>query len=290
MIQLTIYVDDIDAVISVFTHIRLYTSDAEDGTYAHLDYIALVAGQSTYEYTHIAGTADTWYKSSYWSTSTESSLSDAVQGTEAELYHYPTYPSEVSFSSSEKVIIRKIRRLIGDNNEVERLYLDGDEFISHTMEDNQTVDWDNYGWPVYILLNGNEKTSLSDPVVQGYKYLTFSGTLDTSTDVIEVWYYSFKFSDRQVYETYDDTLIPAGLTSSTVTQDHLILQAAIDLLESMTNEDMVDDGAVIRDDMSVYDPSPGLKERDKSVKRLQKRLDDLIKQYMMAGLGGVLID
>ncbi len=58
----------------------------------------------------------------------------------------------------------------------------------------------------------------------------------------------------------------------------------------MTSEDMVDDGAVIRDDQTLYDPSPGLKERDKTIKRLKKMLDAAVEQYRFYGLEGVLID
>ena len=290
MIQLTIYVDDITTVMSVFTHIRIYISDEEYGTYSHLAYIPLSAGVSTYEYTHTTGTSDTWYRSSYWSVSTESSLSDPVQGADAQLYHYPTYPDEVDFSTSEMEIVRKIRRLVGDNKSVERLYLDGDEFISSIKEDSQTVDIDDRGWPVYITVNGAEKTSQADPVVQGYRYLTFSGTLDADSDVVDLWYYSFKFSDREVYQAYSDAMIPPGLTGNTVTQDHLILQAAIDLLQNMHAEDAVDDGAIIRDNVSMYDPTPGLRQRDALIKRLQDMLDKLVKQYMFGDVEGVLID
>jgi hypothetical protein len=73
----------------------------------------------------------------------------------------------------------------------------------------------------------------------------------------------------------------------------LMLQAAIDLLQNMYAEDVVDDGASIRDDMTLYDPSPGLRERDRLIGRLQKQLDGLIKECIkssMLGLAGVLID
>lgn len=293
MIQLTIYVDDIDAVMTVFTHIRLYTSTEEEGTYSHLDYVALVAGQSVYTYTHTDGTSDTWYKSSYWSASTESSLSDPVQGEEAELYHYPTYPNEVDFSSTEMAIIRRIRRYIGDLKGLNRLYRnsEGDnDFCSALHDDGKTVELEEKGWPVYISLNEVDKTSASDPYVQGYKWLTFSGTLSSNNYPIDIWYYTFKFSDIEIYRAYDESLVPAGLTSNTVTQDHLILVASIDLMESMTWEDMIEDGAQIRDDQSSYDPSPGLRARDAAINRLKKRLDDLIKQYRLTGVEGILVD
>jgi len=290
MIQLTIFVDDITTVMSVFTHIRLYTSDDETGTYTHLDYIALAAGVSTYTYTHIEGTSDTWYKSSYWSVATESSLSDPVKGTSASLYHYPTYPEEIDFSSTELTIINKIRKLTGDNKSVERIHMDSESFNCYIKEDDKTVELDSIGWPVYITINNVEQTSLQNPWVQGYKFLTFSGTLSASNDELIIWYYNFKFSDREVYEAYDTTMIPPGLSSTTVTEDHMVLQAAIDLLENMYAEAVVDDGAVVRNDATTYDPSPGLREWDKKIERLKKRLDDLVKQYMFSSLEGILID
>jgi len=294
MIQLTIYVADITTVMATFTHIRLYTSDEEAGTYTHLAYVPLVAGQSTYTYIDATGTSDTWYKSSYWATATESSLSTAVQGSCPELYHYPTYPAEVDFTSAEKVIIRKIRRYIGDFKGVDHLYISDTDYECSTLQDDgQTIDLEKTGWPVYITLNDTEKTSLLDPVVQGYQYLTFSGTIGVTDYPIDIWYYTFKFSDRQIYEAYSDAMLPAFVSSTCVTTAHLTLQAAIDLLESLTAEDMIDNGALVRDGLTTYDPSPGLEERNNLLDRLRKQLDGLVQECIksgMLGLGGVLID
>jgi hypothetical protein len=61
----------------------------------------------------------------------------------------------------------------------------------------------------------------------------------------------------------------------------------------MTSEDMVEDGATIRDDQSLYDPSPGLRERDKTIGRLKKMLDDLVDECIKNAIiaqTGVLID
>jgi len=295
MIRLTILVDDIDNVITIFTHIRLYTSDAEGGAYSHLDYVPLVAGQSTYYYEHVEGTEDTWYKSSYYNMSSglESSLSEAVQGVFAELFHYPTYPNEIDFGSSEKTIIRKIRRLVGDLKGLERLYIisTNEEFHSLIQNDSKTIELNgDKGWPVYISLNEVEKTTTSDPIVQGYRWVTFSGTLGDNSYPIDIWYYTFKFSDREIFEAYNDTQMPPYVSSITINQDMLILQGSIDLLENMTADDMVSDGAAIRDDQSVYDPSIGLRTRADVINRLRKQLDALVKQYMMGNLTGVLID
>lgn len=295
MIKLTILVADIDTIIGLFTHIRLYTSDAASGTYTHLAYVALVDGQSTYYYDDVDGTEDTWYKSSYYNINSgiESSLSEAVKGTSAELFHYPTYPSEIDFDSSEKIIIRKIRRLIGDLKDLERIYITStsDELNYLIQNDDKTVEFNgNRGWPVYISLDGVEKTTTSDPIVQGYRLTTFSGTLVDGSYPIDIWYQSFKFSDREIFDAYSDSMMPPGLTADTITQDHLILQASIDLLESMTAEDMVENGARIVDDQTVYDPSIGLRTRADMINRLRKQLDALIKQYMFSNIGGVLVD
>jgi len=294
MIKLTILVDDIDTIISIFTHIRLYTSDAESGTYAHLAYVALVAGQSTYYYDDVDGGEESWYKSSYYNMSSglESSLSEAVQGVSAELFHYPTYPPEVDFDVSEKIIIRKIRRLIGDLKDLERIYITStsDELTYLIQNDDKTVELNgNRGWPVYITVAGVEKTTTSDPVVQGYRWTSFSGTLGGSDYPISIWYHVFKFSDREIIEAFNDSQMPPMLTSSTVTQDHLILQASIDILESMAAED-IESGARVVDDQSVYDPSAQLSSRADMINRLRKQLDFLIRQYMFSNIGGVLVD
>ena len=296
MIQLTMIVDDVDVYIGMgYNYIRIYTSTEETGTYTYLANVVIVGGVVRYSYTHTEGTSDTWYKSSMYKSGTgeECCWSDPVQGVCPSLYHFATYPPECVFEESDSVIIRKIRRLIGDLKTLGRLYVDGsDDYTMSTaiQLDNHTVNLGEKCWPVYVSVNSDEKTTLGNPIVQGYQYLTFSGTLDSSADTVDVWYYTFKFSDREIFESYGDTLIPPGLTSDTVTQDHIVLQAAVDLLENMTAEDMVDNGALVRDDQTVYDPSPGLRERDIAIKRLKDRLDKLVRQYMFGNLTGVLLD
>ena len=297
MIQLTIQVFDISTVMLIYNSVRIYMSDSREGTYTYLASVPLQAGVSTYIYNHTSGTPDLWYKSTYYNTVnlSESSYSDPTQG-ESPIYHIVSYPDEYDFSSAEKLIIRKIRRLIGDLKGLSRLYLDGYESSCvYILEDNKTIDLREKSWPVYIAINDMEFITLYDPIVQGYRYLTFSGTLNSgvSNDTIEIWYNTFKFSDSEVYEAYGDAMIPPLVPSTCVTQDHLILQAAIDLLQSLYAMDVIDDGASVRDDQTLYDPSPGLRERDKLIARLQRQLDGLIKECLkssMLGLEGVLID
>jgi len=203
-----------------------------------------------------------------------------------------SYASEV-YGVDEDETIRKIRKYIGDFKEMDRLYITSDTSCSYIQDDGYTIDLGEKGWPASVTLTSGtvseDKNSYYDPLVRGYRYLTFSGYLG-DYDSIDIWYYTFKFADSEIFQAYGDCMIPPGLTADNVTQDHLILQTSIDLLENMTSEDMVDDGASIRDDQTLYDPSPGLRERDKTIKRLQKMLDALILQYKFSELEGVLID
>jgi len=305
MIKLTIQVSDIDTVIQIYNTIRIYTSDAKDGVYTFLDSVSLQPNVSTYEYLHLQGTSDIWYKSSYYNTTTgaESSLSSPTHGLSPSIFHNITYPSEYEFDADEEIIIRKIRRLVGDNKELEQLVVDKDALCdsdiscSHVLSDGKTVNLGDRGWPVCVAIGDLEFTSLSNPVVNGYQYLTFSGSLSTLSsgcqNDLTIWYYSFNFSDREIYEAYGDAMIPPMVPFSCVTKDHLILQASIDLLENLIKQEAMTDGASIRDDQTAYDPSPGLRERSALVDRLRKQLSALIKESLcscMLGLEGVLID
>jgi hypothetical protein len=295
MIRVTVVVSDITTVIAMYDQIRVYYSDYETGTYTYLATLVLRAGVSSYYYTDAAGIADvTWYESSYYNSAThvESGFSNAAQGAAPTIYHTATYPSEYEYDLVDTAIIRKIRRFIGDQVKLKRLLCDGTEFCTSILGDNHTVDLGEKSWPVYVSIDNAEYTTLEDPLVQGYRYLTFSGTLASGSvnPSMDIWYYTFKFADVEVYEAYGDAMIPPMLNALTVTQDHLVLQASIDLLNSMTAEDMVDDGAMIRDDSTVYDPTVGLNTRDKLLNKLQKQLDVLVKQYMFSSLTGSLLD
>jgi hypothetical protein len=297
MIKLTIAVTDIATILLMYDTIQIYTSDAENGTYTYTASVPLSTGVSTYTYIHSQGTEDTWYISRYYKTSNgvASSFSNAAQGTEAALYHVITYPEECEFDGTADTIIRKIRRLIGDLKNLDRLYECDGELCSSIHEDGHTVDMGEKGWPVSVSIDGTEYTSLDDPIVQGYQYLTFSGSLVSGTQnaCIDIWFHTFTFSDREIYEAYGDAMIPPLVPTNCVTDDHLMLQASIDLLENMTADDLVNDGSVVRDDQTVYDPSPGLRGRNDLLNRLQKQMDALIKECVrssMHGSSGYLID
>jgi hypothetical protein len=92
-IRVTITVEDITDTMLLFDKIKVYRSTTgEGGAYVEITGVAtridLVAGKSVYEYVDGAGDPEYWYKSSYFNSvsSTESSLSAAIQGSEDPLY------------------------------------------------------------------------------------------------------------------------------------------------------------------------------------------------------------
>jgi len=285
MIKLTIYVDDVSTVIAAgFTQCYVYRATSETGTYTAIHNFFLSAGTSTYYHTDATGDATYWYKSRYYNPTAAiySSYSDPVQGEEAELFHSITYPQETYLGTSDETKVKKIRILIGDAKEVRREYQASCQ--SSVSEDGHTYELDQKGWPIYISLSDMEMTSSADPYFDGYRYLTFSGTVG-ETDSVDIWYYTFRWSDREILDHYNNTMIPAGLTTTTVSADHLILQAAIDLLEAENWRDYIENGARIQDSDTEWDPSPGYRARESAIKRLQKRLDDLVKQYQLLHYG-----
>lgn len=217
-----------------------------------------------------------------------SCFSDPIRGgTSSRIFHDISYPDEIYLSSSEVAIVNKIRVLAGDRKKIIHDYI---STCQDRLSDNgNTVEMKNKGWPVYISLNSVEMTSPSNPYTDGYRYLTFSGTI-AETDTIDMYYYSFRNSDTEIYDTYNRAIIPPGLTTSTVTVDHMTIQAAIDVLEAESWAAYNDQGVEIQEGDTQFDPSPGFMAREKAIGRLYKRLDDLVTQYLFSNIEGVLVD
>lgn len=197
------------------------------------------------------------------------------------------YEQEIVLSVDEELIVSKIRILIGDKKKIIHDYMSTCK--SRLSDDERTIEMQDTGWPKSIYWNGIEETSSSGVVVEGYQYLTFSGTISDS-DIIDMYQYTFRNSDITIKDAYAAAMIPSGLTSLTVTSDHLILQTSIDILEAGLWQDTIDAGARVREGDTTYDPSPGFSAREKAITRLRKRLDDLITQYLFSGQDGVLVD
>ena len=310
MITLHIIVNDIDEVLQFFdlVDIRRYTGignpsiPVDEGEFTtvsggidqvsnrtDVSNVLLIAGYTQYYFTDPIGTVDSWYISRYRNTSTGmvSSWSEPSQGSDSPLYHRAIYPIERAFSTEDDLIISKIRNLIGDNKVLKYF---GTDLCDELKIDEHTLDaGDTKIWPLYITVDDVEKVSTVDPYVDNYRYLTFSGIITEDTDIM-MYASSFRYSDVEVYNAYNGCLLPPGLTKDTVTSDHLILQTAIDLLEGELTTDLIDMGAKVKEGDDSFDPTSGFKYRQETLKRLKRRLDDLIAQYMFVATDGVRVD
>ncbi|MBV5346630.1 hypothetical protein JZU46_00135 [bacterium] len=243
------------------------------------------------------GNNDSWYISRYTNAngSSTSGWSEPMQGEIGDFYYNPLFPAEVDYSTDDKRIINRLRLLIGDPIGLERL--SGHEAESNLHTDKQVFELEEKGWPCSINMYGTQFTSTLDPTVNGYTFLRFKNTLDTTIKIvsgieqtIDIWYYTFRHSDSQIMEAFDNCYPPTPLTSVNCTQDIYILQTAYDLLNSETWEAISENGAIITDDKDSYNPSPGLSMRDKMLTKLKDRLESAIKAVRLSGIGGVRID
>lgn len=312
MITLSITVNDVNTVRAVgYTKVEIARADSGvdvDGQpvyfppyviYPDLD-VPLVANTYTYNVTDRYGEATDWYISRYVQMTTPttsgilSSWSSPVLGETGDLLYNPLYPPEIGYDDADKLIINRIRRLIGDP--VGLLRECDDNAASSIQPDNRTYEFDEKGWPVSVTLGITPLNSTSTSTMNGYKYLKFDRDITGTTVVsgveygLDVWYHTFRHSDREIMAAYDNCPPPLGLTTTTATSESYMILTAIELIELELWEDSVEDGARIRDEGSFYDPAPGLEVRRKLIDNLQRRLDKLVKTLVLSGISGVLID
>ena len=303
MIRLSFTVDNIATVIQIYNQIRIQRGDAESGpftTVSGLGPIDLNSGQTSYIVIDGDGTASNWYKSQYYSTITysESSWSDPVLGDVGDLFYNPLYPDEVSYGTSQQLVIGRIRKLIGDPLGLNREY--GEEAASSIHADGKTYEMDEKGWPVSVFMNGQSYNDSTNPTVNGYKYLIFDDFIDTTSVVcsgtkaieygVNIYYYTFRWSDRQILEAYDTTPPPPGLTTTTANSESYMLYTSITLLGSENWHDAIENGADVTDEGSKYSPSPGFDFREALLNDLNKKLDAVVKSLILGGIAGVRIE
>ena len=271
--------------------------------------ILLSSAYSQYYYTDYSGESESWYTSRYYSSSTGSysGWADPVLGERGDLYYNPVFPPEVKYGTEQQLIIDRIRILTGDPIGLRREF--GEDALSSVHSDGKVYELDERGWPSFVTMGGKSFNSTSNPNVNGYRFLKFtehvdsvcitcSGIINVCGDEIQkeivngvdIWYYTFLKSDREIIEAYDNCPMPISLMSSNVTTEAYILQTSIDLVRSNLLNDSIEDGANISDEGSKYDPEGGLKIRKELLDDLKIRLKDLVKTLIFSNMEGVLID
>jgi len=272
--------------------------------------ISLLPAVDFYQIYDPYGEAEDWYSSRYYDsiTGSYSAWSPPILGGEGDLYYDPIYPPENSeLTVEEKAIIKRIRIYIGDPVGLKREY--GEEALASIHPDGKVFELSEKGWPVYITMGGKGFTDKFNPSVNGYRYLKFQQVVNDACNKciplntvcgdaveknmvqsVDIWYYTFRNSDRQILEAYDSCPPPPGLTSATSNSQAYMLQTAIDLLQKELLEDASEDGAVVKDEGTSYDPSSGLRVRKELLDGLKKQLKDVVNSLMLKGITGVLID
>lgn len=302
---ITIYVEDITSVIAVFNKVRIYrsTTGTEAGR-ALYDTFNLVEGTSVYDWLDTSGAASyvAWftYYNSY--TFVESGYSDPIQYGSGESDYVPgfsfstrTYPEEYSLSYDEKLSVDLIRTYIGDGKGVKRDYVSSS---SPCLYENVSADGYTYklssppGWPLKVSINNSDFTTLTEPVVNGYEFLTFSGTLiPTTSGSLDVWYENFRHSDREVFWVYQNALAPPYVSTSSFTEDMKCLCAAIMLLQQELGKLMGESSGSfnLQGELS-FNPEPVLREKRELLAKLKSDLKALVDESVSTSITGVLID
>jgi len=295
MIHLSFQVENITSVLQVYNQIQVQSSATETGTFTTIVGvgfpIVLISGQSSYTVDDPVGVSSTWYRSRYYSslTSIVSAWSDSILGSVGELCYSPTYPNEVEYGTSDQLIIDRIRRICGDPIGLKREYNEK----GNIHEGGKVYQLEEKGWPCSINIGDTTHNSTSNPTVNGYLYLNFSDDITTLSGVdldTDVFYYTFRHSDREIIEAYDTCPSPQGLTTTTANSESYMLQTAIELLTQELWEDATEDGAAVRDNVSQYNPEGGQRIRHDLIDKLQKRLDNLVDTLILSGVQGVRVD
>ncbi len=305
---LTVAVRSVTEVALVFDQLLIFRADSANGPFSSITTITL-DGSSSYSFLDTGTTPGKYYKAQYFHSTTMVSSVFSELGQETGIfseYTVPTttatYPPEIALSEQDREIVESIRITLGDIGTIERDFFDSSDTqskfacSSQISSDEKTwelVEWK--GWPQRVIINGVEKTSITDPQVIGYRFLTFSGTGATVTGTLDVFYNSFRFADREVLLAYDrasNLLVSCGLSAGQITTEMRIMQAAILLLEGELRQSQ-EKAVSIRDGDTTYDNTRGVMSRTQDLSDLKQKIRELIECARIKasyGLEGVRVD
>ena len=308
-IQLDIVVGDIAAALSAgFTHIKAYRSAEQTTGFAEIttpaSIIALQTGVSNYTFLDGNGTTEHWYYTTFWDNNlvvAESSASAAFQGTFTDTSFSPiSYPEESVLTSSDRYTVDRIRYFIGDTKELTRDYVSSVGGFSSISVDGFTHALSNpSGWPLRIIKDNIEFTTKTEPRVNDYQFITFSGSaLSTVSGVLDVWYYHFRNSDAEILRVFNGLTPPPMLEPSEVTFELAAVCAAIELLENELRLFGVTSGSEVDIFQEIrINPKGGFDGRVQDLKALRERKNLLISDIKgeqdginSSDISGVLID
>jgi hypothetical protein len=311
-ISLNIPVLDISGTIAFgYTHIKVYRSAEQTSGFAAITTsnteLLLVAGVSDYNFVDGSGTTEHWYTTTFIDTNgilAESAASAAFRGDFFDTNFSPiTYPEEAVFTPNDRYIIDRMRSVTGDPKQLTRDYVSPDTGYSSISIDGGTHTLSNpSGWPLRIQVNGVEFTDATEPRVNDYQYLTFSGTtVSTISGTLDVWYYHFRNSDTEHLRVFNGLTPPPELTADQVPFELALICAAIEVLEGEVRLFGVTSGSEIEIYQEIrINPKGGLSGRMADLAALNKRKDNMLARILkelggdgdrlLADVDGALID
>ncbi len=288
---ITISVELPGSVTAVFNQLLVLRATAANGPFTTLETISLGSAVS-YVSTDLLGGPQYYYKAQYFNSGTmvSSAFSPLAQETGTfDPFTNPistaTYPPEIALSVQDREIVESIRVTIGDFGLVERDYYDVNNTESQVScaaqvsADKKTWELINFkGWPDKVTINGAEKTSVVDPTVMGYRFLTFSGAEACITGTLDIFYTHFRYADREILLAYDrsvNLLVSCGLDSTQITTEMRIMQAAILLLEGELR-DAQQSAVRVRDGTTEYDNTSIVRSRTEDLGDLKRKIREII--------------
>lgn len=306
---ITVQVLSASSVAAVFDQLLIFKASASSGPFSQLAAIPLT-GATSYTYLDVDTAPNFYYKAQFYNTGTLVSSVFSELAQESGIFNpyavpttTATYPPEIALSSQDREIVESIRLGIGDLGDIEIDVYDSSSSVGCNASislDGRTWELsDPRGWPQRVILNGAEKTSLNDPQVLGYKFLTFSGTSAVITGTLSIWYNHFRFSDHEILLAYDratNLMKTCPLPAADITTEMRIMQASILLLEGELRAMQSRGAVVIRDGDTEYNTSRSgdlIRTRNEELIDFRSRLKDMIecaRSCNMMSLEGVRID
>lgn len=301
-IVVTVQVSNSSAVIDAgYDVIKVYRSNYQDGTFLEVSTEAtrpvLDEDVTYFNFEDATGTSSSWYKTSYYSSTTEaeSTLSTASKGIEVEQEHTDiTYPAEISLTSSDSYDVDRVRYYIGDSKVVKRDYVSPTctNSYQNVSDDGYTYQFENRGWPLKVIKDSQEYTSLSEPYVTDYNYITFSGsTISTTSGVVDVWYETFRYSDREILKVFNTTPAPPYVSTASLTDEMTRISAAITILRSEIAQLMGESSGSIELVGEIkHNPEGLLRQKRELLKDLEDKLKELVDEVVIGSIEGVRIE
>ena len=138
-----------------------------------------------------------------------------------------------------------------------------------------------------------EFTDSSNPIVVDYNFLTFSGTtaISTSSGVVDIFYESFRHSDREILKVFNTTPAPPYVSTASVTDEMLRVSSAVTIIRAEMAKLLGESSGKIELVGELkFDPEGLLKQKRSLLVELKDRLSELVEEVVSNSIEGVRVE